>query len=97
VPNQSDRKSNFISRSVTLSAELLALTRDCEEMALYRTDSAFQVGGANAIADADCVGGNAHMSATLLAAVVTIFGQLGTALTPAMRASLRQASINPDV
>jgi len=97
MPDQSARKSDFISTCVSLSAQLLSLTRDCEETAAYRTDSEFQAGGANAIVDADCVGANAHMTAATVAAVVTIFGQLGGALTAAMRKSLRQASTKPDV
>lgn len=97
MADQTNRKSNFISKVGDLSAQLLALTRDCEELAAYQTDSGFQIGGANAIVDADCVGDNAHMTAALIGSVVTVFGQLGTAMTAPRRASLRNASKLPDV
>lgn len=74
---------------------MLDLARRAEELALYQTANGFQSGGAAAITDADCVGANSHLTAALVNSVVTVAGQVGTAVTSAMRVTMRQASPKP--
>jgi hypothetical protein len=91
----SAKKSDYVSASVAFAADLLALARRAEELAAYQSANGFQSGGAAPVTDADCVGGNAHMTAVLVNAVVTIAGQLGGAVTSGMRTTMRQASTRP--
>lgn len=91
------KKSDFLSKATTFAEQLLRITRDAEELALYQTDNAFQAGGANAIVDADATGANAHLTAAMVNAVLTVAGQLAGAMTAPRRATLRQASRLPDV
>lgn len=89
------KKSNYISATLDFAEALLALTRTGEELALYQSANGLQAGGANAVIDADCVGTNSHVTAANVNAVVTIAGQLGGAVTTAMRNTMRQASHKP--
>lgn len=90
------KKSDYISNVVSFAERLLALTREGEELVLYQTANGLQTGGANAIVDADAVGTNSHVTAATVNAVATIAGQLGSAVTTAMRNTMRQASRQPD-
>lgn len=90
-----EKKTDYISSALTFAEQLLALTRTAEELALYQSANGFQAGGANALVDADAVGTNGHVTAATVNAVVTIAGQLGTAVTTAMRNTMRQASHRP--
>ncbi len=89
------KKTEYITAAATFAAQLLVLTRTGEELAAYQLANTFQAAGVTAIADADCVDDNAYLTATIVNAVVTIAGQLGTAVTPTMRNTLRQASSKP--
>ncbi len=91
----SSKKSDYISQTITFAEQLLALTRTAEELALYQSANGLQSGGAAAVVDADCIGDNKHVTAATVNAVVTIAGQLGTAVTTAMRNTMRQASRKP--
>lgn len=95
MADQTSRKLDYLSAVVSFGEDLLALTRRGEELALYQSASGFQAGGANAIVDADCVGGNMHLTAASTNAVVTIAGQLGGAVSAGMRNSLRLVSRQP--
>lgn len=91
----SAKKSDYISSVVTFAEALLALTRAGEELAAYQGANGFQAAGPSAVVDADCIGSNSHMSAATVNAVVTIAGQLGGAVTTAMRNTMRQANRKP--
>lgn len=93
--NLEPKKSDYLSATVAFAERLLALTREGEELAAYGTANQFQSGGTNAIVDADAVGGNSHLDAATVNAVVTIAGQLGGAVTVTMRNTLRRASLKP--
>jgi hypothetical protein len=95
MPDLAAKKSDYISAALSFAEQLLALTRTGEELALYQTANALQSGGASALVDADCTGTNAHVTAATVNAVVTIAGQLGGAVTTAMRNTMRQASHKP--
>lgn len=89
------KKTDYISATVAFAEALLALTRTGEELAAYQSANGFQSGGGAPIVDADCVGTNGHLTAATVNAVVTIAGQLGTAVTTAMRNTMRLAERQP--
>lgn len=89
------KKSDYLSSVVSFAEQLLALTRTGEELALYQSANAYQSGGASAIVDADCIGSNSHLTAAITNAVVTIAGQLGSAVTSTMRNTMRTAGRKP--
>lgn len=89
------KKSDYVSAALTFAEQLLALTRTGEELALYQSANGLQAGGSTALVDADCTGTNSHVTASTVNAVVTIAGQLGGAVSTAMRNTLRQASHKP--
>jgi len=91
----SSKKSNYISQTITFAEQLLALTRTGEELALYQAANGFQSGGGAEVTDTDCIGENSHVNKATVNAVVTIAGQLGSAVTTAMRNTMRQASKKP--
>lgn len=91
------KKSDYCSAVAAFAEALLDLTRRGEELSLYQSANGFQSGGAAAIVDADCVGGNSHLTAASVNAVVTVAGQLGGAVTTAMRITMRQTSPKPTV
>lgn len=90
------KKSDFLSRVGSLSAQLLKIAVESDELTAFQTDNTFQAGGANAVADADCVGNNEHMTAAQVAAVMTVVAAFSTAMTPARRTILRQANRQPN-
>jgi hypothetical protein len=95
MPDLTAKKSDYLSRVVDLSERLTDVLKDAQELTSYRGDNGFETGGTNAIADADCVGENAHLTAATVDAVV----QVGAALTGVMTlprwASLRKANRGP--
>lgn len=92
----SAKKSDYISAAISFAERLLDLTKDGEELAAYQTANGFQSGGSAVLVDNDIVGANTHVTAADVNAVVTIAGQLGTAVTAAMRNTMRKASRQPN-
>lgn len=95
MPDLAEKKTEYISAAITFAEQLLALTREAEELALYQSANGLQSGGANAIVDGDAIGSNKHVTAATVNAVVVIAGQLGGAVSTAMRNTMRQASHKP--
>lgn len=89
------KKTVYVSAAVSFAERLLALTREAEELAAYQAANAFQAGAANALVDDDMQGENTHLDAATVNAVVTIAGQLGAAVTVAMRNTMRKAGTRP--
>lgn len=94
--NLETKKTEFISATISFAERLLDLTREGEELSAYQAANGFQSGGTAALLDADAVGSNAHVTAADVNAVVTIAGQLGSAVTVAMRNTMRKASRQPN-
>lgn len=90
------KKSDFVSAVVAFSQALLALAVDADELAAYQVDNLFQVGGANVIVDADCVGANQHLTAAQVNAALTVAAAFSTNMTTARRTTLRQANAKPN-
>ena len=89
------KKTVYISATIDFAEKLLALTREAEELALYQSANGFQSGGSAALVDADAIDDNSYVDAATVNAVVTIAGQLGTAVTTTMRNTMRKASHRP--
>lgn len=89
------KKSDYLSRVVQLSEELARAIQKAEEMTAYRGDNGFEVGGANAITDADCTGANAHLTAANVDAAVQVAAAIVGVMTLPRRANLRKANRGP--
>jgi hypothetical protein len=92
----SNKKADYISSVLAASAALLEIAITADELSAFRTDNAFGSGGANAITDDDCVGGNGHVTAAQVEAVMQVVAAVSTAMTAARRTTLRQANAQPN-
>lgn len=90
------KKTQYISAVAAASTQLLQLAVMADELAAFRTDNAFQTGGASAIVDADCIDGNNHLTAAQVEAVMVVVSAFSGAMTPARRTTLRQANKQPN-
>ncbi len=68
-----------------------------EELSAYRADNGFEIGGANAITDADAAGANAHLTAANVDAVVQVGAAFVGLMTLPRRASLRKVNRTPQL
>jgi hypothetical protein len=91
------KKSDYLSKVVQLSEALLEITRDCDEMKLFREDNEFQIGAPNAIVDQDCLGANAHLTAANVDAAVQVAAAIVNTMTLPRRASLRKVNRLPQI
>lgn len=89
------KKSDYLSRVVEFSEEMMQLFQKAEELAAYRADNGFQTGGANPIAEADIVGANAHLTPVVVDEVVQVGAAFVGMMTLPRRASLRKANRMP--
>jgi hypothetical protein len=89
------KKALFLTNVVTAATLINQLTRIADELPAYYTDNGFAAGGTSPIVDADCTGPNAHLSAALVGSVTAVLTALSGAMTPARRATMRQAETNP--
>ncbi len=87
------KKSDAISKLVSLAPTAMTLAANIKELQSYFTDNGFLTGGGNAIVDGDCTGENAHMDAASVNASVTAIATL--ALSTGNATTLRKASKNP--
>lgn len=88
MANLTAKKSDAISALVAFSIKAEGLARDIAELQSFFTDNGFLTGGGNAIVDGDCVGANAHLTATLVNSGVTAIATM--ALSTPNKTVLRQ-------
>lgn len=86
-----DKKSDYASACGRFAQELLALTLQADELVKFAVDNGFRSDGANPLVDSDLVGGNKHLTAADVAAVVAAAQALRTAMTSSMMRDLRRA------
>lgn len=84
------KKSDFLTALVSYSSKAEAIVRDIAELSSYFTDNGFATGGANAIADADCVSPNDHLTAALVNAAMTAIVNVN--LNAGQKTTMRQVS-----
>ena len=75
------KKSDALSTLVSLTKTGMLVAQQIQELVAYITDNGFLSGGANPIADGDCIGDNSHLDAALVNSAVTALGSM-TRRTP---------------
>lgn len=91
----SDKKSDFASMAVEFAADLIKLTLRANELVEFARSNGFRPTGANAIADADLIGGNKHLTASDVNKVVQAAQSLRTGITDPVLDDLRRAARKP--
>lgn len=90
------KKTDFISKLIFLSGDLLTLARRCDEAAAQYFANTFNSGGANVITQNDIVGTNIHLAVTDVTNAITAAQAMTTAMTPGTRDNLRKMLGTPD-
>lgn len=93
MANLASKKSDALSTLVSLTKTGMLVAQQIQELVSYVTDNGFLTGGANPIADGDCVGDNAHLDAAIFNAAVTAIGTM--TLSNANKTTLRKAGKSP--
>lgn len=93
MPNLVNKKSDFLSKVVEYAGKAEAIVREIAELSSYYTDNGFNAGGANVIADADCIGTNSHLTAALVQAAMAAIVNVN--LNAAQKTTMRQVSVSP--
>src|SRR5262245_12416674 len=89
----SKKKSDALSKLVALIPQAMDLCARVAEFNAYVTDSGFLSGGAAPIADGDCIGENAHLTASDFNSAMTALASVN--LSTQNKTTLRKASRTP--
>lgn len=93
MPNLTQKKSDAMTKLVQMIPLAMDVAQQVKELDAYFADNGFKTGGNNAIVDGDCIGENAHLSATIMNDALAGIASLVLSTTNATK--MRLASRTP--